>query len=99
MFIIRIVDHNTPLSTTSRCKCGILILMSGRRNCYDNAMIETAFKTLKSKRVWLVNWQSHQQAEKAVARYIDGFSNPVRRHSLLGFQSPTAFERMAPDMS
>lgn len=99
MFIIRIVDHNTPLSTTSRCKCGILILMSGRRNCYDNAMIETAFKTLKSKRVWLVNWQSHQQAEKAVARYIDWFCNPVRRHSSLGFQSPTAFERMAPDMS
>lgn len=99
MFIIRIVDHNTSLSTTSRCKCGILILMSGRRNCYDNAMIETAFKTLKSKRVWLVNWQSHQQAEKAVARYIDGFCNPVRRHSSLGFQSLTAFNRKVPDVS
>lgn len=99
MFIIRIVDHNTPLSTTSRCKRGILISMSERRNCYDNAMIETFFKTLKSERVWLVDWQSHQQTESAVARYIDGFSNPVRRHSLLGFQSPTAFERMAPDMS
>lgn len=99
MFIIRIVDHNSPLSTTSRCKRGILISMSGRRNCYDNAMIETAFKTLKAKRVWLVDWQSHQQAEKAVARYIDGFCNPVRRHSSLGFQSATAFNRKAPGVS
>lgn len=99
MFIIRIVDHDSSLSTTIRCKRGILISMSGRRNCYDNAMIEIFFKTLKSERVWLVEWQSHQQTEKAVARYIDGFCNPVRRHSSLGFQSPTAFGRKTSDVS
>ena len=74
---------------------GILISMSGRGNCYDNSMVETFFKTIKSELIWPVAWQSRQQAENAVARYIDGFYNPVRRHSSLGFQSPIAFKRKA----
>ncbi|WP_425434990.1 IS3 family transposase [Loktanella atrilutea] len=78
---------------------GILISMSGRGNCYDNAMVETFFKTIKSELVWPVAWQSRQQAENAVARYIDGFYNPVRRHLSLGFQSPIAFERKAREVS
>ncbi|WP_397294328.1 IS3 family transposase [Paracoccus yeei] len=80
-------------------KRGILISMSGRGNCYDNAMVETFFKTIKSELIWPVAWQSRQQAENAVARYIDGFYNPVRRHSSLGFKSPVAFERKARELS
>ncbi|MGB4907994.1 MAG: IS3 family transposase [Tabrizicola sp.] len=80
-------------------KRGILISMSGRGNCYDNSMVETFFKTIKSELIWPVAWQSRQQAENAVARYIDGFYNPVRRHSSLGFQSPIAFERKAQEVS
>ena len=80
-------------------KRGILISMSGRGNCYDNSMVETFFKTIKSELIWPVAWQSRQQAENAVARYIDGFYNPVRRHSSLGFQSPIAFERKAREVS
>lgn len=75
-------------------KRGILISMSGLGNCYDS-MVETSFKTIKSELIWPVAWQSRQQAENAVARYIDGFYNPVRRHSSLGFQSPIAFKRRA----
>lgn len=78
---------------------GILISMSGRGNCYDNSMVETFFKTIKSELIWPVAWQSRQQAENAVARYIDGFYNPVRRHSSLGFQSPISFERKAREVS
>ena len=78
---------------------GILIAMSGRGNCYDNSMVETFFKTIKSELIWPVAWQSRQQAENAVARYIDGFYNPVRRHSSLGFQSPIAFKRKAREVS
>ena len=78
---------------------GILISINGRGNCYDNSMVETFFKTIKSELIWPVAWQSRQQAENAVARYIDGFYNPVRRHSSLGFQSPIAFERKAREVS
>ncbi len=42
---------------------------------------------------------TRQQAENAVARYIDEFYNPIRRHSSLGFQSPIDFERTARGMS
>ncbi len=80
-------------------KRGLLISMSGKGNCYDNAMVETFFKTIKSELIWPVAWQTRQQAENAIARYIDGFYNPVRRHSSLGFQSPIAFERRARKVS
>ena len=80
-------------------KRGILISMSGRGTCYDNSMVETFFKTIKSELVWPVAWQSRKQAENAVARYIDDFCNPVRRHSSRGFQSPIAFERKAGEVS
>ena len=71
---------------------GMLVSMSGRGNCYDNAMVETVFKTLKSELVWRTIFTSRQQAKIAIGRCIDGFYNPVRRHSSLGFQSPCVFE-------
>ena len=57
-----------------------------------NAVVETFFKTIKSELIWPVAWQIRSQAENAVARYIDGFYNPIRRHSTLGYQSPVQFE-------
>ena len=72
---------------------GLLISMSGKGNCYDNAMVETFFKTLKSELVWRTAFQTRAEAKTALARYIDGFYNPVRRHSALGFVSPAQFER------
>ncbi|WP_370570360.1 IS3 family transposase, partial [Phaeobacter sp. SYSU ZJ3003] len=64
-----------------------------------NSMVETFFKTIKSELIWPIAWQTRQQAENAIARYIDGFYNPVRRHSSLGFLSPIAFERKARKVS
>jgi putative transposase len=72
---------------------GIVISMSGKGNCFDNAMVETFFKTLKSELVWRTAFQTRAEAIDALARYIDGFYNPRRRHSALGFTSPTQFER------
>jgi len=66
--------------------------MSGRGNCYDNAMVETVFKTIKSELVWRTSFQTRREAEMAIGRYIDGFYNPMRRHSALGYKSPIAFE-------
>jgi putative transposase len=76
-------------------KHGIRISMSGKGNCYDNAMVETFFKTLKSELVWRTVFYSRSEAEQAIARYIDGFYNHVRRHSALDFLSPAQFERLA----
>jgi putative transposase len=69
---------------------GFMISMSGRGNCYDNAMVETVFKTLKAELVWRTMFSSRWQAEVAIGRYIDGFYNPRRRHSALGYQSVPA---------
>ena len=74
-------------------KHGVLISMSGKGNCFDNAMVETFFKTLKSELVWRTAFQTRAEAQEALARYIDGFYNPTRRHSALGFFSPAQFER------
>jgi len=74
---------------------GVQISMSGKGNCYDNAMVETFFKTLKSELVWRTVFLTRAEAAGAIGRYIDSFYNPVRRHSALDFVSPAAFERQA----
>lgn len=72
----------------------IIISMSGKGNCYDNAMVETFFKTLKSELVWRTVFQTRRDAEIAIARYSERFYNPIRRHSSLDYLSPAQFERM-----
>jgi transposase InsO family protein len=74
---------------------GITISMSGKGNCYDNAMVEAFFKTLKSELVWPTVFPNREDATAAIARYIDGFYNPIRRHAALGYSSPAQFERAA----
>jgi putative transposase len=74
---------------------GISIAVSGKGNGFDNAMVETVFKTLKVELVWRTIFQSRIEAASAIGRYIDGFCNPVRRHSALDFISPLQFEGRA----
>ena len=74
---------------------GIRASMSGKGNCYDNAPVESFFKTLKAEMIWRTVFQSRHQATDAIGRWIDGFYNPVRRHSTLDYISPIAFERAA----
>ena len=69
--------------------------MSGKGNCYDNAAVETFFKTIKAELIWRHSWETRRQAEMAIFEYINGFYNPRRRHSTLGWKSPVAFERKA----
>ncbi len=70
---------------------GIALSMSGKGNCYDNALVEMFFRTLKSEPVWRTGVQTRTEATEAPARYIDGFYDPRRRHSALGFVSPIQF--------
>ena len=73
-------------------QAGMILSMSGKGNCYDNAMVETVFKTIKSELVRRTSFLTKRQAEKAIGRYIDGFYNPTRRHSALGYISTIKFE-------
>ena len=71
---------------------GFIASMSGRGNCYDNAMVETVFKTIKSELIWRTSFATRGQASKAIGQYIEGFYNPRRRHSGLGYVSPATYE-------
>jgi putative transposase len=66
--------------------------MSGKGNCYDNAMVETVFKTIKTELIWRSSYETRSQATLALGHYIDGFYNPQRRHSASGYKSPITFE-------
>lgn len=72
---------------------GFTISMSGKGNCYDNAMVETVFKTIKSELIWRHSFKTSDSATKAIAQYINGFYNPKLRHSALQYQSPIQFEK------
>jgi putative transposase len=74
---------------------GILLAMSGKGTCQDNAMGERVFKTLKSELVRRTVFDTRLQADRAIGRSIAGFYNPVRRHSALNFTSPVQFENHA----
>lgn len=66
--------------------------MSGKGNCYDNAMVETFFETLKSELVWRTVFETSDEAKAMIGRDIDRFCNPIRRHSALAFMSPVQYE-------
>ena len=60
-----------------------------------NAAVETFFKTIKAEMLWQRSWKTRRDAEIAIFEYINGFYNPRRRHSALGWKSPLAFEAKA----
>lgn len=68
--------------------------MSRRGNCYDNAVAESFFGTLKQELVHHEDYQTRAQAIASIRDYIDNFYNPTRRHSALGYVSPLEFETM-----
>ncbi len=67
--------------------------MSDKGSCYDNAVVESFFATLKTDEVD-VNYETRQQARTGIFSYIEGFYNTKRRHSSLGYLSPNDFERV-----
>jgi putative transposase len=69
--------------------------MSGRGNCYDNAITESFFHTLKVELVYQEKFKTRKEAKLAVFEYIEGFYNRERRHSSLGYLSPEEFEKRA----
>jgi transposase InsO family protein len=66
--------------------------MSRRANCYDNALAESFWSTLKTECLHRAHFQTRAEASLAVFDFIECFYNPHRRHSSLGYRSPVAFE-------
>jgi transposase InsO family protein len=66
--------------------------MSGKGNCYDNAITETFFHTLKTELVYFENYQTREEAKLSIFEYIEVFYNRKRRHSAIGYQNPVDFE-------
>jgi putative transposase len=66
--------------------------MSRKGNCWDNAVAESFFSSLKKERIKKQIYKSRELAEAEVADYIDAFYNQTRRHSHLGGLSPDQFE-------
>ena len=69
--------------------------MSRKGNCWDNAVMERFFLSLKTERVWQRDFANHAEAMTDIANYIVGFYNSVRLHSKLGNLPPNAFEQQS----
>jgi putative transposase len=65
--------------------------MCGKGNCFDNAMMESFFSSLKKELVYLMTFHSKDQARRAIFEYIEIFYNRQRRHSALHQKSPLEY--------
>ncbi|AKD02124.1 integrase [Pontibacter korlensis] len=70
----------------------VLQSMSRKGNCWDNAVAESFFKTMKTEMVYHHRFATRQEARLAVFEYIEGFYNRKRRHSALGYLTPSQVE-------
>jgi putative transposase len=73
---------------------GIVGSMSRRGDCWDNAVAESFFATLKTELVYQTQWRTRAAARTAIFEYIESFYNRRRRHSSLAYVSPADFERL-----
>lgn len=68
------------------------IRVEDENHCYDNAVAESFFATLKKELIHRYRWLDRRDASRAIAEYIETFYNNQRLHSSLGYQSPAEFE-------
>lgn len=71
---------------------GMLCSMSRKGDCWDNAVVESFFSTLKTERVHHRLYRSRDEARRDIFEYIEVFYNRLRLHSTLGYLSPAQFE-------
>ena len=69
--------------------------MSGKGDCYDNALMESFLGTLKSECVDRESYQTRPQARHSIFEYLEAFYNRQRLHSSLGYVSPVTYEQQA----
>jgi transposase InsO family protein len=74
---------------------GLTASMSGKGDCWDNAMMESFWATLKTELIHPSRYATRQEARQAIFEYIEVFYNRKRLHSSLGYVSPESFEAAA----
>ena len=86
----RLLDQAVNMSLKrNRIACSL----SGRGSCYDNAVVESFFATLKRERVKRRKYRTRDEARADVFDYIERFYNRKRRHGYVGNISPVLFEK------
>lgn len=75
-------------------KYGILLSMSGSGHCYDNAVAESFFHTLKTEHTDFNRYRTREEAISSIFEYIEVFYNRKRLHSTLGYQTPEEYENL-----
>ena len=75
-------------------KNGILCSMSGKGNCWDNAVMESFYRTLKIELIYQNSYQTRREAQRDIFEYIEIFYNRERLHSSLGYCSPEEYESL-----
>lgn len=95
--VIHHSDQGCQYTSTAfgrRCReAGVRPSMVSVGDCYDNEMCESFNATLECKLLAFHRFKTHREAELAVFDFIEGWYNPGRRHSALGYLSPNNFER------
>ena len=77
-----------------RCReARVVPSMGSVGDCYDNALAESFFATLECELLDRVRFRTQAEARIAIFDFIEGFYNPSRRHSSIGYLSPNEFER------
>jgi putative transposase len=84
----------TSVAFGKRCgEAGVRPSMGSVGDCYDNAMCESFFATLECELIERRAFRTHAEARRAIFEFIEGWYNPHRRHSSLGYDSPVDYER------
>ena len=86
-------QYRASLYQTILARRGVVVSMSRKGNCYDNAPVESFFSSLKNELVRHRQFQNQTEAQAAIADYITQFYNRQRLHQALGYRTPEEFER------
>jgi len=99
--VIHQSDHGSQYPAVAygqRCLTfGVRLSMGSVGDAYDNALCESFFATLECELLDRARFRTPAEARRALFDYIDGWYNPRRRHSALGYESPVRYERLHAD--
>jgi putative transposase len=88
------VHYTAPQYRSMLAQHQIISSMSRKGDCWDNAVAESFFATLKKELVKGRKWQTRAEARRDIFEFIEMWYNPRRRHSSLGYRSPAEYEAL-----